>query len=137
MSVVEDIGRFAGTYDGHGSWHDAVGKSARYTIRQTTTVTADGFGLAFTHDFDDGTVVDARFAMTFIAPHLFRVEVAGAAVGNGYLFDGCLHYHLKIGDKHVEATYQLLDEGLRVFGSSTSNAEGHYIAWMEQLRRGG
>ena len=135
MSVVESIGIFAGIYEGTGSWHDAAGKSGRYTVKQSTTSTADGFELSFTHDFDDGTTVNARFAMIGIAPHLVRVEVAGAAVGNGYLFDDCVHYHLKLGDKYVEASYHRSESGLRVFGSSTSNAEGLYIAWTEELRR--
>ena len=69
-------------------------------------------------------VVDARFSMSWIAPDLFRLDVAGAPVGNGYVFDGVCHYHMKLGEKFVE-----------VFGSSSTNAEGHYIAWKETLRR--
>ena len=134
MSVVPSMARFAGVYEGTGSWYDAAGKSARYTIRQTTTATADGFELAFKHDFDDGTDVDARFSMIWIAPHLVRVDVGGAAVGNGYVFDDCLHYHLRLGDKYVQASYQPSGSGLKVFGSSTTNAEGLYIAWTEELR---
>jgi hypothetical protein len=49
------------------------------------------------------------------------------------VFDGCLHYHLKLGDKYVEASSLRSDHGLRVFGSSTTNAEGLYIAWAEEL----
>jgi hypothetical protein len=124
-----------GTYEGTGSWHDAAGKSASYRIRQTNTPRDEGFDIAFHHDFDDGTVVDARFAMTWIAPNLFRVEVGGAAIGNGYVFDGSCHYHLKLGDQCVEASYRASGSQLEVCGSSTTNAEGLYIAWTERLRR--
>ena len=62
-------------------------------------------------------------------------DVAGTPVGNGYLFGGYCHYHLKLGEKFVEASYRSTDAGLEVFGSSTANAEGHYIAWKERLRR--
>jgi hypothetical protein len=132
MNTIE---RFLGTYEGAGSWHDAAGKSASYRIHQTNTVRGDGFEIVFHHDFDDGTVVDARFEMTPIAPNLFRVDVGGAAIGNGYVFDGCCHYHLKIGDTFVEASYRVSVDELEVFGSSTTNAEGLYIAWTERLRR--
>jgi hypothetical protein len=132
MNTVE---KFVGTFEGHGAWHDAAGKSMAYRIRQTNTATADGFGIVFSHDFDDGTVVDARFSMTWIAPSLFRVDVAGAPVGNGYVFDAYCHYHLKMGDRFVEASYRPTPGGLEVFGSSTTNAEGLYIAWTETLRR--
>jgi hypothetical protein len=135
MNKAEDMARFAGTHEGHGSWHDAGGKSARYTIKQSTRASVDGFELAFTHEFDDGTVVDARLVMTWIAPHLFRVDIAGAAVGNGYVFDDCLHYHLKLGDQYVQASYRPSGPGLNVFGSSTTNADGLYIAWTEELHQ--
>ena len=135
MNHAEDMARFAGTHQGHGAWHDAAGKSARYTIKQSTRASVDGFELAFTHEFDDGTVVDARLVMTWIAPHLFRVDIAGAAVGNGYVFDDCLHYHVKLGDKCVQASYRPSGPGLNVFGSSTTNAEGLYIAWTEELHQ--
>ena len=42
---------------------------------------------------------------------------------------------MKIGDKFVEASYRASGDELEVFGSSTSNAEGNYIAWTERLRR--
>jgi hypothetical protein len=132
---LNTIDRLAGSFAGSGSWHDAVGTSAAYTIQHTNRETGDGFDVAFKHDFEDGTVVDARFSMTWIAPGIFRVDVAGTPVGNGYLFEGYCHYHMKFGEKFVEASYRLTDSGLEVFGSSTTNAEGHYIAWKERLRR--
>jgi hypothetical protein len=132
---VNTIERFAGLFTGEGSWYDATGKSAAYRIRQTTDATPEGFEVAFTHDFEDGDVVKARFLMTWISPHLFRVDISGAPVGHGYVFGGFCHYHMKFGDKFVEVSYRPVAEGLEVFGSSTTNAEGKYIAWKEMLRR--
>jgi hypothetical protein len=131
---MEHLG-FAGTYEGSGTWHDASGKSASYNIHQTNLARQDGFEVTFKHHFEDGAVVEARFIMTWIAPTLFRVDVAGTPVGNGYLFGEYCHYHLKFGDKFVEVSYRSGTEGLEVFGSSTTNAEGNYIAWKEILRR--
>jgi hypothetical protein len=124
-----------GTFDGSGAWYDSVGKSATYRISQTNALTADGFEVAFKHDFDDGTVVDARFSMSWIAPNLFRLAVAGAPIGNGYVFGGVCHYHVKLGDKFVEVSYVSHRDSVEVFGSSSTNAEGNYIAWKETLHR--
>jgi hypothetical protein len=125
---------FIGTHEGTGTWYDAAGKSALYRIQQTNQATADGFEVAFKHDFDDGSVVEAKFQMTWIAPNLFRVDVAGAPVGNGYVFGDVSHYHVKFGDKIVEVSYRSAGDRLDVFGSSSTNAEGLYIAWTESLR---
>ena len=136
MSIhVNAIEGFTGMFDGEGAWYDATGKSAAYRIRQTNDSTAEGFKVGFKHDFEDGGVVEAHFIMTWIAPNLFRVDVSGAPVGNGFVFGGFCHYHMKFGDKFVEVSYRSVAEGLEVFGSSTTNAEGHYIAWKEILRR--
>ena len=132
MTSVEGL---IGTFAGSGAWYDSAGKSATYRIRQTNASTADGFGVAFTHDFDDASVVEARFTMTWIAPSLFRVDVAGATVGNGYVFDTVCHYHMKFGDKFVEVSYVIGGDSVDVFGSSSTNADGNYIAWKETLRR--
>jgi len=132
---VNTFERFTGTYEGTGTWYDSAGKSSAYRIQQTNLATADGFEVAFKHDFDDGTVVDARFRMTWMAANLFRVDVSGGAVGNGYIFDAYCHYHMKVGDAFVEASYRSGAGGLDVCGSSTRNAEGNYIAWKETLRR--
>jgi hypothetical protein len=99
------------------------------------SATPDGFEIVFKHDFADGTVVDARFQMTWVAPHIFRVSVAGAALGYGYLLDGYCHYHLETGQAFVEASYRITGDTIDVFGSSTKNAEGDYIAWKEILQR--
>src|SRR5262245_43531054 len=106
-----------------------------YTVHQTNHATPDGFEIVFKQDFADGTVVDARFQMTWIAPHIFRVSVAGSPRGHGYVLDGYCHYHLETGKAFVEASYRFGADAVEVFGSSTKNAEGNYIAWKEVLRR--
>jgi hypothetical protein len=40
-----------------------------------------------------------------------------------------------MGEAFVEATYQAAGDRLIVCGSSSTNAEGLYIAWTEQLVR--
>ena len=132
MSLIEGL---LGTFDGSGAWYDSAGKSASYRIKQTNASSTDGFEMAFKHDFDDGTVVDARFRMTWIAPYLFRLDVGDTPVGNGYVFGGVCHYHMKLGDKFVEVSYVASGDAVDVFGSSSTNAEGNYIAWKETLRR--
>jgi len=131
---VTSIETFTGTFEGTGTWHDAAGKSATYRIQQTTSATDGGFEVAFRHDFEDGAVVEARFSMSWIASNLFRVDVSGAPVGNGYLFGDLCHYHMKFGEKFVEVSYRSGAGELAVFGSSSTNAEGNYIAWTETLR---
>ena len=66
---------------------------------------------------------------------LFRVEISGAAVGNGDVFDECCHYHIATDRAFIEVSYRTSGDGLDVFGSSSRNAEGHFIAWRETLRR--
>ena len=65
----------------------------------------------------------------------YRVDVGGTAIGNGYIFDGYCHYNMKAGEAFVEASYRPTIDGLEVFGSSSRNANGNYIAWKEALRR--
>jgi hypothetical protein len=129
------LNKLIGTYEGTGAWYDSSGKTSGYRVRQTNAPIADGFEVAFKHDFDDGTVVNAKLAMIWIAPNLFRVETGGLAIGNGYVFDGFCHYHMTPGGAFVEASYRATGEDLEVFGSSSRNAEGNYIAWTETLRR--
>jgi hypothetical protein len=124
-----------GSFDGSGTWYDASGKSATYKVRQTNVSTAEGFEVSFTHDFDDGSIVEARFDLSWIAPNLFRVDAAGKPVGNGYVFGTFCHYHMQFGEKFVEVSYVSGADSVDVCGSSTTNAEGHYIAWKETLRR--
>jgi hypothetical protein len=129
------VGSLTGTYEGSGEWFDSSGKSSTYSVRQTNSATPDGFEIAFTHDFSDGTSVDARFQMTWVAPRIFRLSVAGASLGHGYLLDDYCHYHLETGKAFVEASYRYAGDAIEVFGSSTKNAEGNYVAWRETLRR--
>jgi hypothetical protein len=132
VTVIE---RLAGTYEGTGEWFDSTGKSSTYSVRQTNSPTPEGFEIAFTHNFADGTVVDARFQMTWVAPRIFRVSAAGAPVGHGYFLEGYCHYHIETGRAFVEASYRFGADIVDVFGSSTKNAEGNFIAWKEVLRR--
>ena len=98
-------------------------------------LTADGFEIVFKHAFEDGSVIKADFALIAVASSIFRLEMSGAAVGNAYVLDDYCHYCLKVGDAFVEASYRLTDSGLAVFGSSTKNADGNFIAWHEKLGR--
>jgi hypothetical protein len=132
---VTAIESFAGIYEGIGEWFDSSGKSSTYTVRQTNAATPDGFEVAFKHDFADGTLVEARFQMTWMAPRIFNVSAAGALLGHGYLLDDYCHYHLETGKAFVEASYRFNGDAVEVFGSSTKNAEGNYVAWKETLRR--
>jgi hypothetical protein len=131
---VSDSPTLAGTFAGEGVWHDSAGTSMTYVVHQTIRLTPDGFEIAFKHDFADGTVVDARFQMIWVASHIFRVSASGASIGYGYLFERYCHYHVETGKAFVETTYQFGAGMIEVFGSSTKNAEGNYIAWREMLR---
>jgi hypothetical protein len=135
MRSASAIEKLSGRYVGEGRWYDAIGQSQAYTIEQQNLATPDGIELAFKHRFEDGSVVDATFVMIEIAPSIHRLEVSGAAVGNGYILGDTCHYHLKVGEAFVEASYRITDEGLLVFGSSSKNADGNYIGWHETLRR--
>jgi hypothetical protein len=126
---------FAGRYEGSGVWYDEAGKSQAYTVVQTNTATSDGFEVAFKHDFADDTVVEARFVMRRIGPFLLRVDGAGKPLGNGYCFEDYCHYHIAADHAVVEVSLRASGDALEVYGSSTKNAEGLYIAWRESLRR--
>jgi hypothetical protein len=130
---VNPVELIAGAYTGQGIWYDEDGKSGTYTAVETIVANASGFDVTFKHDFDDGSVVNAHFTMVWIGPSLFRVESAGNSIGNGYVFDRLCHYHLRAGDAFVEVSYRNNGDGLEVFGSSTRNAEGKYIAWKQAL----
>lgn len=129
------IGTIAGDYKGVGQWYDSGGKSGSYQVVQTNRALADGFEVSFHHDFDDGSVTEARLTLSNLAPHIYRVAIAQNAVGHGSWLDDTLHYHLEVGGKFVEAGYRSNGHELLVSGSSTRNAEGNYIVWIERLRR--
>jgi hypothetical protein len=132
MNTVDAI---QGRYEGTGHWYDSGGKTMAYRVSQRNAAGGDGFTMEFKHEFDDGTVTDAKFAMRWIAPFLFRLSVADSELGNGYCIADSCHYYLKVGGKFVEVSYRPTADGLEVHGSSTENAEGNYIAWRETLRR--
>ena len=129
------IGAITGYYEGSGSWHDSAGNWKVYRVSQTNRVVREGFEVSFTHAFDDGSVVHTHLVMIWVANFIFRVDSADAPIGNGYCIQDYCHYHMVIGDTFVEASYRPTADGIEVFGSSTKNAEGLYIAWHESLRR--
>jgi hypothetical protein len=131
---MPSIDWLAGVYEGTGSWHESTGRSQSYRVRQTNRGTGTGFEILFHHDFDDGSVVNAHFTMSWRTPSLFAVSAAGKPMGNGYLIDRYCHYHLEVGAAFVEVSLMAVEGGLHVFGSSTKNAAGHYIAWHEKLQ---
>ena len=132
MNTVDAL---QGRYEGIGHWYDSMGKTMSYRVWQHNSVDGDGFSIEFKHEFDDGTATDAKFMMRWIAPFLFRISTGETKLGHGYCISGSCHYHLKIGEKFVEASYRPTTDGIEVHGSSTENAEGNYIAWHETLRR--
>src|SRR5258706_11183858 len=103
-----------GTYEGSGKWYDSAGKSMSYKVTKTNRVTAGGLEMEFKHDFDDGSTTDARFVMSWIAPHIFRVEIGNHPVGHGYSIGDSWKYHIKAGDSFVEVSYRPEGERLDV-----------------------
>jgi hypothetical protein len=134
-AIMKSIGRVAGRFEGSGTWHDAAGKSQTYRVVQTNEGDSEGFRILFKHEFEDGTSTEADFRMKWITPCLFDLLTAGKAAGKGYVLGDCCHYYLQAGPAYVEASYHVTSTGLRVFGSSTTNAEGNFIAWEEELER--
>jgi hypothetical protein len=102
-------------------------------VRQTIRVQPGGLAISFRHDFDDGTVTDARLMLNHVAPGIYRVTMMEDPVGHGSWLDGTLHYHLEAGGKFVEVGYRPSGSDLLVAGSSTKNEEGNYVAWTERL----
>ena len=125
---------FDGVFEGLGSWYEATGRSQSYRVRHTNRRTDSGFEVTFRHDFDDGSVVEAHVTMLWTTEHLFSASAAGKLLGNGYWIGEFCHYHLEVGPV-VEVNLIPATNGLNVFGSSSRNKEGHYIAWHETLRR--
>lgn len=132
---MTDIGAMAGEYEGVGQWYDSAGKTGAYQVTQANGVLTDGLAVSWHHAFDDGTVTAAQLTLSNLAPRIFRVAMAGTVVGHGSWLDETLHYHIEIGGKFVEVGYRSNGDELRVSGSSTRNAEGNYIVWVERLRR--
>lgn len=131
---MSDITAITGYFKGSGQWYDSTGKSGTYDVVQTNRALPAGLEVSFRHEFDDGNVTEARFTLTDVAPHIYQVAIAQNPVGHGSWLDGTLHYHLEVGGTFVEVGYRSGKDGLLVSGSSTKNAEGHYIVWVEHLR---
>src|SRR5258706_2745598 len=106
-----------------------------YVVAHAVRMGPAGFDVEFTHDFADRTQVRAHLEMTWVTPFLFRVNVGGNPVGFGYCLANACNYHFKAGDAFIEVSYHQTEAGIEVFGSSSTNAEGNYIAWHEELRR--
>jgi hypothetical protein len=130
------IANIDGRYEGDGIWHDSVGGNMKYRVVQTNRVTAGGLAISFTHNFADGSVVQADIALSRIAPYIYSVRVADDEIGRGYALGDMLRYHMRAGTGIVEVGYRPCGvDGLEVLGSSTTNAAGNYIAWHERLCR--
>ena len=71
-------------------------------------------------------------------PYIYSVRAGGNEIGHGYAMGDVVRYHMRAGAGIVEVGYQPRGgDKLEVFGSSTTNAAGNYIAWREELRRVG
>jgi len=125
------VGEFAGA----GQWFDAAGKTGTYTVVQSIRPIDDGLEIAFHHDFDDGNVTDATLTLKQVVERIYLVAIAGHPVGHAAWHGDTLHYHLEVAQKFVEVGYRAVGDELVVFGSSTKNLEGNYIAWTERLQR--
>jgi hypothetical protein len=130
------IANIDGRYEGDGIWHDSAGDSMKYRVVQTNRVTAGGLAISFTHNFADGSVVQAGIALNQIAPYIYSVRLGDGEVGRGYELGDMLRYHMRAGAGIVEVGYRPRGvDRLEVLGSSTTNAAGKYVAWHEKLRR--
>jgi hypothetical protein len=132
---MSDIAAISGDFKGTGQWYDSAGQSGTYQVVQTNRPLLAGLEISFRHDFDDGTVTEARLSLSPVAPRIYRLTIADSPVGHGSWLEETLHYHLEAGEKFVEVGYRLNGNELLVSGSSTKNAEGNYIVWVERLRR--
>jgi hypothetical protein len=137
VTVVEvDRVTFPGRYQGEGSWLDIAGESKRYRVTQEISESASALVVRYAHEFfEEGTSTEGEFVFEFVSPTLFTTSMKGAAAGNGYVFERYLHFNIRAGDIFVETSYQRVGDALLVRGSSTSNAQGRFIAWSEVLER--
>ena len=131
-----EVDSLLGTFVGEGAWTDIAGDSKPYRITQTISLSGNDISVEFAHDFyEEGTAASGVFVFQRERESLLRVFMKSVAVGNGYMFGDYLHYYLKVGDIFVQASYQSTSSGLSVNGSSSSNAQGRFIAWHEDLKR--
>jgi hypothetical protein len=132
---MSDIEAMAGEYKGEGRWYDSAGNVGTYDVMQTVHVLPAGIEISFRHDFDDGTVTEARLMLNQVAPYIYRVAMLEHEVGYGSWLGAMLHYHIEAGGKFVEVGYRPSGGDMLVSGSSTKNRAGNYIAWTERLER--
>jgi len=131
-----DFDSLLGTYVGDGAWTDIAGESKPYRVKQTISIASNDITVEYAHNFyEEGTATSGAFVFKRQQDSLLRVFMNGAALGNGYIFGDYLHYYVKVGDIFVQASYQAMSSGLLVNGSSSSNAQGRFIAWHEELRK--
>lgn len=125
---------FQGKYVGDGRWIDITGEAKQYRITQEVIVDANSLRVEYKHVFfEEGTTVEGEFIFEFVSNSIFSTTLKGSVVGNGYVFGNYLHFNIRAGDIFVETSYQLLDQRIHTRGSSTSNAQGRFIAWSETL----
>ena len=131
-----DLGSLPGTYVGDGAWIDIAGESKPYRVTQTISIASNDISVEYAHEFhEEGTATSGVFVFQRQGESLFRVLMKGVELGHGYMFGDYLHYYIKTGDKFVQASYQRTPSGLLVNGSSSSNAQGRFIAWHEELSK--
>jgi len=134
--VAVDNMTFPGRYHGQGSWIDIAGESKRYRVTQEISGSKSALLVRYAHEFyEEGTATEGEFVFNFVSPMLFTTGMNGTAVGNGYVFERYLHFNIRTGEIFVETSYQRVGDSLLVRGSSTSNAQGRFIAWSEVLER--
>ena len=134
--LTVDYVTFPGRFQGQGSWLDVAGESKRYRVTQEISESAPALVVRYAHEFyEEGTSTEGEFVFEFVSPTLFTTRMKGAAVGNGYVFERYLHFNIRAGEIFVETSYQRVGDALLVRGSSTSNAQGRFIAWSEVLER--
>lgn len=134
---MSNLSQFVGVFAGEGHWVDIAGDSKRYRIRQSVVREDNRLTVSYTHEFfEEGNTTHGEFVFEHVEGPIFAVHIKGAPVGNGYAFAPYLHFNIKVGEIFVETSYELSADGLLVRGSSTSNAQGRFIAWTESLARG-
>lgn len=132
---LKEIETLAGNYAGSGAWVDTTGNSDYYSVRHAITSEAAAAEVAFVHEFNDGTSIEAQLRFEHSTGPIFDVHSEDGLVGHGYFEEGSLHYHMRAGEAYIEVSYRVVGDDLRIYGSSTRNAEGNYIVWLERLHR--
>jgi len=133
---LPDIDALCGSYSGSGAWIDEAGESKPYRVRQSISRSDQDVMVDYTHEFyEEGSTTSGTFVLQPHGANLLKVFMSGKQTGHGFVFARYLHYYLKVGEIFVQVSYQASATGLDVHGSSSSNAQGRFIAWYECLRR--